>query len=157
MRFDHWVFVPISFIFSEFHHCIGVSITTVTNILKDWLKGDEEAAEAWEAKRDAKLAEVERLARGEGTEAQAGEVSAQFVQAVLALAQAAFATRTGNAALPPDAAEVLAQLKELPSPFGSVGAFLQAVADGGAVPSVPAGLPSAVAEILEKLAEEVSV
>jgi len=120
-------------------------------------RGDEEAAVEWEAKRDAKRAELERLARGEGTEAQAGEVSAQFVQAVLALAQATFAARAGNAALPPDAAEILAQLKELPSPFGSVGTFLQAVAEGGAVPSVPAGLPSAVTEILEKLAEAVSV
>jgi tetratricopeptide (TPR) repeat protein len=127
---------------------------TLAHIARD--RGDTDAATAWEAKRDAKRAELERLARGEGTEAQAGEVSAQFVQAVLALAQVAFAARTGNAALPPDATEVLAQLKELPSPFGSVGAFLQTVADGGAVPSVPAGLPSAVAEILEKLVEAVS-
>ncbi len=49
----------------------------------------------------------------------------------------------------------MAQIETLPAPFGDAGAFLDAVAAGGPVPAVPAGLPATVAEILGKLKEAV--
>ncbi len=49
-------------------------------------------------------------------------------------------------------AEALAQLGGLPAPFADVAAFLQAVADGG-TPSVPAGVPAEIGEVLEGLVE----
>jgi len=118
-------------------------------------RGNEAAAAQWEAKRDAKMEELRRLRRGESTDGQAANLPNQLLQAILALAQAAYSARAGNAPLPPDAAETLAQLAELPPPIGAVSSFLQAIAAGQAVPSVPVGLPPEVAGFLEKLVEAV--
>jgi len=118
-------------------------------------RGDEEAAAQWEAKRDAKLEEVQRLRRGEDASGQAANLPNQLLQAILALAQAAYSARASKTPLPPDAAEALAQLAEAPPPLGAVSSFLQAIAAGQSVPSVPVGLPPEVAGILEKLVEAV--
>ncbi len=116
-------------------------------------RGDAEAAAEWQAKHDAKVAELERLRRGDGD--ATADVEAQLAPVVLALAQAAFEARARDGPLPPEAAEGLAQLDALPAPLNDAGAFLNAVAAGGTVPAVPAGLPAAVAEILGKLKEAV--
>ncbi len=105
-------------------------------------RGDAKAAAEWQAKYKAKLAEVERLRRGDGP--------AQRVQAVLALARAVHEARLRGVALPVEAAEALAQLSGLPAPLGDVGDFLRGVADGG-TPAVPSDLPSEIGEVLEGL------
>ncbi len=110
--------------------------------------GDAQAAAEWQAKHDAKLAELERLRRGDGP---AG-VPAQLVQGVLALARAVHEARARGVALPVEAAEALAQLSGLPAPLGGVGDFLRGVADGG-TPPVPSGLPSELGEVLAGLLE----
>ena len=117
-------------------------------------RGDAAAAAEWQAKREAKVAELEarrRADRGEGdTQPQ---VDPQLVQVILALAQAAHQARSSRAPLPPEAGEVVAQLMEQPGPLGQVGLFLSTVAANEAVPAVPAGLPPQLAPILEALAE----
>jgi tetratricopeptide (TPR) repeat protein len=125
------------------------------NLLADIARdrGDTEAAAQWEAKRDAKLAKVRKLWWGEGTEAQEAKQLDQLAEPILALAQAAYFARTSNTPLPPEAAEVLAQLAEAPPPLNDVAAFLQSVAKGQAPPP-PANLPPKIKEILEVLAEQ---
>ena len=78
-------------------------------------------------------------------------MATEIVQAILALAQAAYIARHRQTALPPDAAEALAQLTDALAPFPALGAFLRAVADGRAVPGVPGGSPELVREMMEKL------
>jgi hypothetical protein len=119
-------------------------------------RGDAAAAARWQAKYEAKLAELERLRRGEGTEAgeQARQSERQQLAGfVLALAQAAYAARAGGAPLHPEAAEALAQLADAPPPLGGVGLWLQAVAAGQDVPPPPPGLPPDLAQILDALLE----
>jgi hypothetical protein len=104
------------------------------------------------------VAELERLRWGEGTEAEAQgrrRAAEQLAELVLALAQAAFQARVTKSSLPPDAAEALAQIEQLPPPLGAVGPFLRAVADGEVVPPVPAGLPDELGQILRALVEAV--
>ncbi len=114
-------------------------------------RSDGEAAAEWQAKHDAKLAEVEQLRRGDGDGGPSAEQVRQIKEFVLALAQAAYTGRMSRAPLPPDAAERLAQLGQVPPPLGAVAAFLQAFADGQPVPPLPVGLPAPVAEVLEAL------
>ncbi len=116
-------------------------------------RGAAEAAAEWQVKYESKVAELDRLRRG-GGDAPAG-LEARLAPVVLAVARAAYEARARGGALPPEAAEGVAQLQALPAPFGDAGAFLDAVAAGGPVPAVPAGLPTAVAEILGKLKEAV--
>ena len=117
-------------------------------------RGDAQAAARWQAKRDAKVAELERLRRGEGAgERGGGGAGEQLARLVLVLAQAAYAARRGGGRLPPDTAEALAQLAQLPPPLGAIAPFLQAVAAGEALLPVPAGLPPRVTEILQALAQ----
>jgi tetratricopeptide (TPR) repeat protein len=116
-------------------------------------RGDADAAARWQAKRDAKLAELRRLRRGEGAGGQAAGLPEQLVKAILGLAQAAFIARASESPLPPDAAEMLAQLSQLPPPFGAISPFLQAIAAGQPAPPLPAGLPPEVVEILTALVE----
>jgi tetratricopeptide (TPR) repeat protein len=118
-------------------------------------RGDAEAAAGWQAKSDAKLAELKRLRRGEGSGAASPRLSEQLMQALLELARACYAARTSKSPLPPQAAEVIAQLGEAPAPFPVVAAFLHAVAANQPVPPVPADLPPQLAELLTALAEAV--
>jgi tetratricopeptide (TPR) repeat protein len=138
------------------HESLGLpdvykAYATLSAIARD--RGDLEAAARWQAKYEAKVAELKRLRRGEGAGAPAAGVSEEVVQAIGAIAQACLQARAGNGPLPPDAAEGLAQLAGAPAPWGAVAAFLQAVAAGHPVPPVPVGLPPAVAEVLDALAK----
>ena len=114
-------------------------------------RGDAEAAAHWQAKPEAKIAELERLRRGEGAGGPSAEQIRQIRDYVLELAQAVYAARTSKSSLPPDAAEALAQLSEAPPPLGAVAPFLQAIAAGQPAPPLPVGLPPEVAEVLEAL------
>lgn len=116
-------------------------------------RGDEVRAAEWQAKCDAKMAELERLARGGGIEGRAPGIPRQLVEGILALAQAAYAARAQQAALPPDAAEALATIEEWPPPLNGIAPFLRSVADGGAVPPVPPGLPEELGKICQALIE----
>ena len=114
-------------------------------------RGDEAAAAEWQAKRDAKLAELKRLRRGDGQGAKVDEELGKFV---LALAQAAYQARASGA-LAPEVAEALAQMAGAPEPFPALGAFLQKIADREPLPPVPAGLPAELGKIVEALAEAI--
>jgi tetratricopeptide (TPR) repeat protein len=114
------------------------------------LRGEEAAAAKWQAKRDAKRAEIERLERGEGG---GGQVDEQLVKFILSLAQLCYQVRVNKTSLPPEAAEALAQLCAAPVPLSEVGASLQATASGEAMPPLPDGLPPAIAGILQALQE----
>ncbi len=116
-------------------------------------RGDADAAAEWQAKRDAKVAELERLARGPGGAGQAPGVPPELVKGVLGLAQAAYAARAGGTPLAPEAAEALATVAEWPAPLNGIAAFLETLAAGGPVLPVPAGLPGELEEVLEALAE----
>ena len=117
-------------------------------------RGDAAAAAQWQAKCEAKLAELEARRRADrGEEDTQPQVDPQLVQVILALAQAAHQARSSRAPLPPEAGELVAQLMEQLGPLGQVGLFLSSVAANKAVPAVPAGLPPQLAQILEALAE----
>ena len=104
--------------------------------------GDSDSAAEWKVKRDAKLAEVQRLAGSGGIRALPEKVAQSF----MGLAQTVYATRASGAELPLELGETLAQLKAQPEPLASAGSFLRAVADGGS-PPVPAGLPEPLPKI----------
>ena len=110
-------------------------------------RGDDNAATEWQAKYDAKVAELRRLRRGNGMDVG---VPAQLRDGILELARGVHDARSRGVSLSPDASEALAQLSDQPAPLGSVGVFLREVADG-ALPAVPSGLPAEVGEILEEL------
>ena len=120
-------------------------------------RGDEEAAARWQAKCDAKVAELEKLRRGEGPGDQADKEREELGKFILALAQAAYRRRGSGGHLPPEAAEALAQLEQqAPPPLRDVAPFLRAVAGGQAVPSIPPGLPPQVDEVLRELVKAVA-
>ncbi len=94
--------------------------------------------------------------RSSGALMSASQVSEQLVQFVVALAQAAFAARTAAEALPPDAAEGLAQLAKAPPPLDRIATLLRTVADPNQPPpTVPDALPEPLAKVLEALVEAV--
>jgi tetratricopeptide (TPR) repeat protein len=126
-------------------------------------RGESTAADQWQAKADAKHAEMQRRARG-GSEdaADAADPAAaalqnrQFLDALVALAQAVYQHQAAAAAqppapvqpLPPDIAETLAQLTQLPPPLPTFAAFLQAIA--ASQRPTPAPLPA----LLDQLAAD---
>jgi tetratricopeptide (TPR) repeat protein len=115
-------------------------------------RGDEAAAATWQAKHDAKLAELQQLRVGATVPGRPS-----LVALVLALAQAAYQARVTGSPLAPDAAEALAQLAAQPPPLGGLGAFLQAAAAGGAIrDGRPDGLPPALAEVVEEMVRAVA-
>ncbi len=116
-------------------------------------RGDAQTVAEWQAKRDAKIEELKRLQRGEGAAVPQAEVDQQLYKPVLALAQAAYRARVSGAALPPDAAEALAQVANLPAPLGEMAGFLRSVAEGQPIPPVPGGLPKELADILQAVVE----
>jgi hypothetical protein len=114
-------------------------------------RGDAGAAAEWQAKRDAKRSELDRLERGEATSAP--RVDKELIKYLNELAQACYAIRARKQKIPLDLAEVLAQLQAAQPPFPEIGAFLHAIAAGSALPSVPAGLPREIKGLLEALRE----
>lgn len=115
--------------------------------------GDAAVAAAWQEKFEAKYAEIRRREQGEGGGGRVDE--GQLAQYLLQLAQVCFQVRVQGAGLPPQVGEALAQLRAAPGPFPGVAAFLQAVADGQALPPLPEGLPGRMTEVLEALREAV--
>ena len=113
-------------------------------------------AAQWQAKYEAKLSEVQRLRQGESSAGEARDSPNQLVQAISALTQEVSTARANNLALPPVAAEALETLTGLSAPYDAVGRFLQDVASGRPLPPVPRGLSPQVAEILEKLVDELN-
>ncbi len=93
----------------------------LANIARD--RGDSDAAARWQAKYEAKVAELEQRRRGDSGAGAA--LPDEAVQFILDLAQAAYNARQSSTPLPPDAAEALAQLADAPAPFAAVAAFLQ--------------------------------
>jgi tetratricopeptide (TPR) repeat protein len=132
-------------VYKNYHHLAAIA--------RD--RGDQEAAARWQAKHDAKLAEVERLRRGEGAAEATAGVPDGLMRALVALAQACYQAHASQTLLPPDAAEALAQLREAPPPLAVVGSFLQAVAGGQPLPPVPADLPPPLHDLVNALAEAV--
>lgn len=121
-------------------------------------RGDQQAAAQWQAKADAKWAEVQRLRRGEQGQQGAGgkgQVSEEFLKAIIGLAQAVYAARASNSPLPAEVNEVLAQLAEMPAPFNGLSGFLQAIGSGKPVPAIPPGLPPQIQQVLAALVEAV--
>jgi len=116
-------------------------------------RSDAQAAERWQAKRDAKLAELEKRRRGNRSDE--ADVPKEVVQAILALAQAAYTARDSQTALPPDVAEVLAQLDAAPDPFPALATFLRTIAKGEPVPNIPPGLPESLRAICAELVKAV--
>ena len=131
-------------------------------------RGDGPAADQWQAKAEAKHAEMQRRARG-GSEdaADAADPAAaalqnrQFLDALVALAQSVYQHQAAAAAqptapvqpLPPNIAETLAQLTQLPPSLAAFAAFLQALAAGQrpTPPPLPAPLDQLAAELLQAL------
>ena len=116
-------------------------------------RGDEKAAAEWQAKADAKRAEIKRRERGEGTAAP--RIDDQFLKALTRLAQVCYAVRAQKSAVPPDVAEALAQLQDAQAPFNEIGAFLHAATSGQALLPVPSGLPKQIQLLLEGLKEAI--
>jgi tetratricopeptide (TPR) repeat protein len=109
-------------------------------------RGHTEEAAAWRAEKDAKRAELDRLAQGDAPP----RLPPQARDAFLALCRVLHAARTANQPLPPDAAKTITDLTTQPDPLGAAGRFLQAIADGGH-PSVPEALPPELADIFTAL------
>ena len=119
----------------------------LSNLAND--RGDANTAAEWAAKRDAMLEEVRRRATEGGGPARLPE---QAAKAFLALAQTIFSVRAQEGELPPQVAEMLAQLDGQGEPLASASGFLRALAEGG-LPAVPSGLPEPLPEIFEGLLE----
>ena len=105
----------------------------------------EEAA-AWRAKKEAKIAELDRLA-GANTPPR---LSPEARQAFLSLTQTLHATLTAHQPIPLDLATTLTQLAAQPDPLGAAGRFLQSIAEGH-LPNPPPGLPPDLEDIFAEL------
>jgi hypothetical protein len=121
-------------IYAELDHPnLYIVYATLAAIARD--RGDEAAAAEWQAKREAKEAELERLRRGE-REGPSEEEIRQLRDFVLAQAQAVYAARVGGTALAPDAAEALERLAQAGPPYAGIGVFLREVLAGAGSPAL---------------------
>lgn len=120
-------------------------------------RGDQQAAAQWQAKYEAKWAEVQRLRRGEGEQGASGkgQVPEEFLKGIIGLAQAVYAARMGQSPLSAEVNEVLEQLAEMPAPFNSLSGFLQAIGSDKPVPAIPPGLPPQIQQVLAALVEAI--
>lgn len=82
----------------------------LANIARDLC--DAESAAQWQAKCQAKWAELQRVRRGESADDPEASTSQQLVKLLADLAQAAYTARTRRATLSPNAAQALAQPPE---------------------------------------------
>jgi len=109
-------------------------------------RGDTRGTADWQAKADAKQAEVDHLAAGPDGGAGPGRPTAsdgRTMDALHALTQAAH---------PADAAAALAQLVGLPAPLGAFARFLQAIVRGEEpLPPLPPDLPEPLAQLAAEL------
>jgi tetratricopeptide (TPR) repeat protein len=115
-------------------------------------RGDTDAAAEWRARKEAKLAELQRLR----TQGAGPALPPQLVKALLAMAQGAFQVRTGGGASPPDLDEALTAMADnLPEPFPALAAHLRSVARGDPLPPLPSGLPPELTSIFDSLHEAI--
>ena len=156
----HWMLGEIDQAETNVQHSLSINETlNLPNVYKDYAqlaeiaraRGDIEAAARWQAKYEAKWAEVQRLRRGENASGKDARLPDQLIDGLLALIETVAAARASNTSLSPEVAEALAQLSQLPPPLGAVGAFLQAVAAGQPFPPIPEGLPQVITDALKKL------
>jgi tetratricopeptide (TPR) repeat protein len=115
-------------------------------------RNDHPAAAQWQAKAEAKRAEVERLAADPGSGPGPAGLDPRLVEALMALARAVHLARTRGQLLASDAAAALAQVMALPDSLGPFGRFLDGLARG-ADPAPPAGLPAPLDQIAAALLE----
>jgi tetratricopeptide (TPR) repeat protein len=111
-------------------------------------RGHTEEAAAWRGKKEAKRAELRRLAQGDAPP----RLPPQARDACLAVSRALHASRTAGQSLPPNVANAIATLTARPNPDGPVGRFLQRIAAGD-LPELPPGLPPELADIFDALLE----
>lgn len=121
----------------------------LANIARD--RGDQQAAAQWQAKYEAKWAEVQKLRRGQQGAGGKGQMPEELLKGIIGLAQAVYAARMSQSPLPAEVNEVLAQLAETPAPFNSLSGFLQAIGNGKPVPAIPPGLPPQIQQVLAAL------
>ena len=110
--------------------------------------GDPAAAAEWAQKRDAKLAELERLAGG------GGGLPSQMLQALQALSVACAQAGFGGQPLGPSEVEALAKLDSFSAPFPEFSAALRQLA-AGQIPAIPAALPAELKQLLTGIVEAV--
>ncbi|MBK8257741.1 MAG: tetratricopeptide repeat protein [Polyangiaceae bacterium] len=106
----------------------------------------QDQAAAWRAKKEAKVAELEKLAGPR-------RLPDKVLEAFAAVCQAIAFSRQLGAALSLDAAETIASLRKQPEPFGAVGHFLDAIAKAEPPPPLPNTVPAELRELLELLAQ----
>lgn len=111
-------------------------------------RGDLAAAAAWAKKRDDLRAELEHRAGG------GGDLPAQMLGALQALALACAQAGFGDGDLGPAEEEALARVGQLPAPFPDFAAFLRQIA-AGQLPPIPEGLPAELRRWLEGLAQAI--
>jgi len=118
-------------------------------------RGDEAGAATWQAKADAKEAELDQLAQGPKakTPGKLEGLSPRLHQVMQEVCQAVHAARQG-VRLEDRAAERLTEMAAGTGPWPAVAAFLRAAADPGqGVPAVPDGLPADLEQLLAALRE----
>lgn len=104
-------------------------------------RGDNAAAAEWAQKRDAKRAELKRLAGG------GGGLPSQTLQALQQLAIACAQTGLSGDPLGPAEEEALAKLDSFDAPFPEFAAALRQFA-AGQIPPVPGSLPAELQQLL---------
>ncbi len=106
---------------------------------------DEAQAAVWRAKKEAKIAELRKLAG-------APRLPPAFLEAVTALCQAIHFARSAGAPLPLPATEGIAALSSNAEPIGAAGRFLHAVAQAETpLPALPGDLPAELRDLLQQL------
>ena len=111
-------------------------------------RGDTDAAAEWAKKRDAKRAELKRLAGG------GGGLPSQMLQALQALTIACTRAGFGDDPLGADEEEALATLDASPAPFPEFSAALRQLA-ARQIPSIPTTLPPELQQLLAGIVEAI--
>ena len=109
-------------------------------------RGDTTAAAEWAQKRDAKRAELKRLAGG------GGGLPSQMLQALQALAIACANAGLGGDPLDAAEEEALATLDGMPDSFPGFSTALRQLA-AGQLPTIPAALPAELQQLLTGIIE----
>ncbi len=111
-------------------------------------RGDTAAAAEWAQKRDAKRAELKRLAGG------GGGLPNQMLQALQAVAIACAQAGLGGDPLESAIEENLAAIDGLPAPFPDFSTTLRQLA-AGQIPAIPGTLPSELQQLLAGIVEDI--
>lgn len=115
-------------------------------------RGDTAAAAEWARKRDAKRAELQRLARGPGQ--RGGGVPGQLLEPLQQLAIACAQAHLNEQPLGPEEEEALAKLDQFPPPLPDFATALRALATG-TLTTVPTTLPAVLQQLLTAIIEAV--